>query len=95
MIYDTRAEYPDYDPFGENSPLSEANLSRLASNSACRIAFGNGNARRTPERVRTYTSSYLTLGVGPHINEPLLLGVVEQPFWLANCLGSTDPPLRS
>jgi hypothetical protein len=22
----TRAEYPDYDPFGENFPLSEANL---------------------------------------------------------------------
>jgi hypothetical protein len=24
----------------------------LAANSACRIAFGNSNARRTPERVR-------------------------------------------
>jgi len=35
-----------------------ASTSRLAANSACRIAFGNSNARRTPERVRTSTSSY-------------------------------------
>jgi hypothetical protein len=35
-----------------------ASASRFASNSACRIAFGNSNARRTPERVRTSTSSY-------------------------------------
>jgi hypothetical protein len=35
-----------------------ASTSRLAANSACRIALGNSNARRTPERVRTSTSSY-------------------------------------
>jgi hypothetical protein len=26
ILHTTRAEYPYYDPFGENSPLSEANL---------------------------------------------------------------------
>src|ERR1700730_669485 len=35
-----------------------ASTSRLAANSPCKIAFGNSNARLTPERVRTSTSSY-------------------------------------
>ena len=26
ILHTTPAEYPDYDPFGENFPLSEANL---------------------------------------------------------------------